>query len=114
MSAWFALVNVVLAVTTVAILVYRRDEVVLRDPGDLARLLVAVVAGTCCAAALATTYFAVVLNAPAGATFALFAVRNGTSALLALALWLRLQDLVRKRSAENTSELQSLMRISYA
>ncbi|MDO0977900.1 hypothetical protein [Mycolicibacterium frederiksbergense] len=97
MSAWFALVNVTLATITVAILVYRRDEVVLRDPGDLARLLTAVVAGTCCAAALATAYFAVVLDAPAGATFALFAVRNGASALLGLALWLKLHDLVWKR-----------------
>lgn len=97
MSAWFALVNVVLAVITVSILAYRRDEVVLRDPGDLARLLVAVATGTCCAAALATAYFVVVLDAPAGATFALFAVRNGTSALLALALWLKLRDLTWKR-----------------
>ncbi|MDZ7882950.1 MAG: MASE1 domain-containing protein, partial [Mycobacterium sp.] len=93
MSAWFGLVNVAQAVITVAILAHRRDKVELRDPGDLARLLVAVATGTVCAAALATTYFAVVLDAAPGQTFALFAVRNGTSALLGLALWLRLQHL---------------------
>ncbi|CAM3297113.1 EAL domain-containing protein [Mycolicibacterium frederiksbergense] len=97
MSAWFGLVNIAQAVITVAILAHRRDEVVLRDPGDLARLLTAVAAGTVCAAALATAYFAEVLDAPAGSTFALFAVRNGASALLGLALWLRLQDLDWKR-----------------
>ncbi|MDZ7884595.1 MAG: PAS domain S-box protein [Mycobacterium sp.] len=105
MSAWFALVNVALAVITAGILIYRRDEVGLRDPGDLARLLAAVVTGTLCAAALATAYFAVVLDAPAEETFALFAVRNGTSALLGLALWLRLQHLELRRPPISFSAL---------
>lgn len=93
LSAWFALVNVAQAVVTVAVLTYRREEVVLHDPVDLVRLLAAVAAGTGCAALLATTYMATVLDASASATFALFGVRNGASALLGLAIWLKLQDI---------------------
>lgn len=93
LSAWFALVNVTQAAVTVAVLTYRREAIVLRDPVDLVRLLLAVAAGTGCAAVLATTYFAALLDAPGPATFALFAVRNGASALLGLAIWLRLQDI---------------------
>lgn len=92
LSAWFALVNVTQAVVTVAVLTYRRQEVVLGDPVDLVRLLVAVATGAGCAALLATTYFAMLLETPAPMTFALVAVRNGASALLGLAIWLKLQD----------------------
>lgn len=97
LSAWFVLVNVALAVVTVEFLAYRRDEIELRDPGDLARLVAAVTAGSCCAAALATAYMVQVTNAPAWSTFALFAVRNGATALLGLSLWLRVRDVTWKR-----------------
>lgn len=93
LSVWFALVNVTQAGITVAVLTYRRQQVVLRDPIDLARLLVAVAAGAGSAALLATTYLAMLLDAPASMTFALFAVRNGASALLGLAIWLKVQDI---------------------
>ena len=88
LSAWFILVNVALAVVTVNLLVYRRAEVELRDPGDLARLVAAVTVGTCCAAALATVYLVEVSKVPVWSTFALFAVRNGATALLGVSLWL--------------------------
>lgn len=96
LSAWFALVNVVLSLVTVAVLAYRRHEVVLRDPADLARLIAAVAAGTCSAATLATAYFVVVMGADIGATFALFAVRNGVTALLGVSIWLRFRDVTWK------------------
>lgn len=94
LSAWFVLVNIALSVITVEVLAYGRDEVVLRDPVDLARLVAAVTAGTCCAAVLATGYFVVVTGAPLWETFGLFAVRNGSTTLLGVAIWLRLRDIV--------------------
>lgn len=97
LGAWFVLVNVVLAVVAVEVLTFGRNEVVLRDPADLARLVVAVAGGTCCAAILATAYFATVTGAPVWETFALFAVRNGASALLGVAVWLRLRGLTWRR-----------------
>lgn len=97
LSAWFALVNIVLSLVTVGILSYRREEVVLRDPADLARLVVAVVVGTCSAAAIATAFFVVVLHADLWETFALFAVRNGVTALLGIAIWLRFRDVTWQR-----------------
>lgn len=93
LSAWFVLVNVVLAVVTIALLTSGRDDVALRDPADLARLIGAVAGGSCAAAATATVYLGPVTQAALGETFALFAVRNGTSALLGVALYLRVQDL---------------------
>ena len=93
LSAWFVLVNVALAVVTAAILTHRRDEVVLRDPADLARLVVAVTAGTICAATLATAYMVYVMHQPPWQTFAIFAVRNSASALLGVSIWLRLTDI---------------------
>lgn len=97
LSAWFVLVNVVLSLVTVGVLGYRRHEVVLRDPADLARLIGAVAAGTCSAAVLATAYFVVVMDANIGETFALFAVRNGVTALLGVAIWLCFRDVTWKR-----------------
>lgn len=93
LSAWFAVVNVVLAVVTVMVLAHGRTDVELRDPADLARLIAAVVAGVCTASALATAYFAPLAHASIGQTFSLFAVRNGASTLLGVALWLRLREL---------------------
>ncbi len=92
LSACFIVVNVSLAVVTTAVLTYRRDEVVLRDPPDLARLVTAVTAGSLCAATAATAALAYFLDQPLGMTFALFAVRNGATALLGVAAWLRLRD----------------------
>ncbi|MDA2891248.1 diguanylate cyclase [Mycolicibacterium sp. BiH015] len=92
LSLWFVLVNVVLSVLTVQVLTAGRDEVTLRDPGDFAHLVAAVTAGTCSAAVLATGYFAIVGDAPVVETFALFAVRNGATALLGLSTWLTLRD----------------------
>ena len=97
LSAWFVLVNLVLSVVTVALLAHRHNEVVLRDPADLARLVAAVTAGTCCAAVLATAWFVVVVRSPVWETFALFAIRNGTTALLGVAIWLRLREVTWRR-----------------
>ncbi len=96
LSAWFILVNVALPVVTVEVLTSRRDEIALRDPADLARLVIAVTAGTCCAAVLATSYFVVVMNGELWKTFALFTIRNGATALLGVALWLRWHDITWK------------------
>ncbi len=97
LAAWFVLVNVALAVITVAALTYGRREVTLRDPADLARLLAAIVVGNCCGAVLAAGWFVVVDGDPAWETFALFAARNSASALLGVAIWLRLRDLTFER-----------------
>lgn len=97
LSAWFVLVNVVLAVVTVGLLHYGRSDAVLRDPADLARLVVAVATGTMCAAVLATLYLTPVTGAPAWETFALFTARNGASALVGVAVWLCLRDVPWKR-----------------
>ncbi|CAN3126472.1 diguanylate cyclase domain-containing protein [Mycobacterium sp. smrl_JER01] len=92
LAGWFVLVNVVLSVVTVELLAYRRDQVVLRDPADLARLVAAVTVATTGAAVLATAYFVVVNGSPVWDTFALFAVRNGTSVLVGVSIWLRMRD----------------------
>lgn len=92
LSAWFVLVNIALSLVTVEVLSYRRDQVVLRDPADLTRLLAAVVMGTVCAALLAAAFLASTSSVPLWETFVLFAVRNGASALLGLSIWLRLRD----------------------
>lgn len=105
LGGWSVLVNVSCAVVTVQILTYRRDEVVLRDPADLARLVAAVTAGVCCAAALATAFLVVVMDAPLWETFALIAVRNGTSALLAVSVWLRLPEVTWKRPHVSASSV---------
>lgn len=96
LSVWFGVVNVVLAVVTVRILMYGRDEAVLRDPADLARLVAAVAIGTCCAAALATAFLAATMETRVWMTFALFAVRNGASVLVGVSIWLRLRDVTWK------------------
>lgn len=93
LSAWFVLVNMMLAVVTVWLLTSRRSDVALRDPADLAQLVGAVAGGSCAAAAVATAYLGPATQAGLGETFALFAVRNGTSALLGVALYLRVQDI---------------------
>ncbi|MGY4711568.1 putative bifunctional diguanylate cyclase/phosphodiesterase [Mycolicibacterium sp. CBM1] len=92
LGAWFAIVNVTLAVVTVAVLTHRHDDVALRDPADLTRLIGAVAAGVLVAAALATALLVPVEKADAWETFALLAVRNGASALLGVSLWLRIRD----------------------
>ncbi|MCP9270794.1 bifunctional diguanylate cyclase/phosphodiesterase [Mycolicibacterium arenosum] len=97
LAAWFVLVNVALAVVTVGILTHRRDRAVLRDPADMARLIAAIAAGTCCAALLATVFLVLTADQPVWKTFGLFAVRNGASALLAVSIWLRLQDVAWRR-----------------
>lgn len=97
LTSWFVLVNVVLALVTVWILSYGKREVRLRDPADLARLVAAVGLGNCCGAVLAAGYFVVVNGDPAWETFALFAIRNGASALLGVAIWLRFTDATWKR-----------------
>ncbi|BBX67510.1 bifunctional diguanylate cyclase/phosphodiesterase [Mycolicibacterium psychrotolerans] len=97
LTSWFVLVNVVLAVVTVEVLTYRRREVHLRDPADLARLVAAVAVGNCCGAFLAAGWFVVVNGDPAAETFALFAVRNAASALVGVSIWLRLTDITWSR-----------------
>lgn len=97
LTSWFVLVNVVLAVVTVEVLTYRRREVCLRDPADLARLVAAVAVGNCCGAFLAAGWFVVVDGDPAVETFALFAVRNAASTLLGVSIWLRLKDITWSR-----------------
>ncbi|WP_235734112.1 diguanylate cyclase domain-containing protein [Mycolicibacterium austroafricanum] len=92
LSAWFVTVNLALALVTVGILRYRRDEVILRDPADLARVVVAVAAGTMCAAALATAYLVPATGAPVWETFGLFTARNGATALIGVTAWLRLRE----------------------
>ncbi|WP_235435707.1 EAL domain-containing protein [Mycobacterium sp. EPa45] len=105
LSAWFVMVNVALAVVSAAILTYHRDEVPLRDPADFARLVVAVSAGTVCAALLATAYMVYALQQPPWQTFALFAVRNGATALLGVAAWLRMRDVTWKRPQVSAAAL---------
>jgi diguanylate cyclase (GGDEF)-like protein/PAS domain S-box-containing protein len=112
LSGWFALVNVTLSVVTVAVLTHRRRDAVLRDPADLARLTAAVVAGACAGAVLATAFLAMASNAPVWQTFALFAVRNGTSALLGLAIWLRLHDVEWKRPRTSISSVVEGLAVS--
>jgi diguanylate cyclase (GGDEF)-like protein len=92
LSAWFSCVNLVLAAVTVAALGYGGRPVVLRDPADLGRVTAAVAAGTVCAAALATGFFAQQGHPELLETFALFAVRNGVTALVGLVVVLRLRD----------------------
>ncbi len=107
LSLWFVLVNVVLSVVTVETLAAGRGEVELRDPADFAHLVAAVAAGTCSAAVLATGYFVVAFEAPVWETFALFAVRNGATALLGLSIWLSLRNRPlrpRRYSAARVSE----------
>ncbi|MBX7448813.1 EAL domain-containing protein [Mycolicibacterium sp. 3033] len=92
LAAWFVLVNVVLAAVTVAVLTRGGRVPTLRDPVDLARLVAAVIVGASSAAVLAAGYFGLVEGHPFGETFALFAVRNGASILLGVAIWLRAQE----------------------
>lgn len=92
LAAWFILVNVTLAVVTVGLLQWQGTAAVLRDPADLAHLVVAVIGGASCAAVLATAYLFVSGDIRVGEIFALFLVRNGTSALLGVTIWLKLRD----------------------
>ncbi len=92
LAGWFVVVNVTLAVVTVRVLTHRHSAIVLNDPADLARLIAAVGVGNSCAAVLATAYLAAATGAPAWETFGLFAVRNGSSALLGVSVWLLFRD----------------------
>lgn len=94
LSIWFALVNVVLGVVTVGVLTHRRENVGLRDPADLKRLVAAVVVGSGSAAALATLFLTLTTGAAIGETFALFAVRNGATTLVSVAIFLRFAGFV--------------------
>lgn len=92
LSLWFVTVNVALAAVTTAVLGYGGREIALRDPADLGRLGFAVTCGTLAAATLATVWFAAVGHKDLPQTFALFAVRNGVTALAGAAVVLRLRE----------------------
>ncbi|WP_082573578.1 MULTISPECIES: diguanylate cyclase domain-containing protein [unclassified Nocardioides] len=92
LSAWFVLVNAGLAGVATAVLGRGGGPVALRDPTDLRRLVVAVGAGTLVAAALATAFFVHAGQEDPPRTFALFAVRNGVTALAGVALVMRLKE----------------------
>lgn len=92
LSLWFVLVNAGLTVVATVILGRRGGPVLLRDPTDLGRLVVAVGAGTLVGATLATAYFVHAGADDPARTFALFAVRNGVTALAGVALVLRLEE----------------------
>ncbi|GAA3646154.1 hypothetical protein GCM10022237_02070 [Nocardioides ginsengisoli] len=91
-AVWFAGVNMALAAVTSEVLARGRPSVVLREPADLARLVVAVSAGTVVAATLSIAFLASVGHGDLPETFALFAVRNGVTALTGVAIVLRLRD----------------------
>lgn len=92
LSAWFVAVNLTLALVTTTVLLHGDRPVALREPADLSRLVVAVSAGTLAAATLAAAYFAAQGHDDVLETFALFAVRNGVTALAGIAVALRLKD----------------------
>ncbi|HEY1118477.1 MAG TPA: hypothetical protein VGE43_12275, partial [Acidimicrobiales bacterium] len=92
LSAWFSLVNVALAGVTAGLLTHRGRTPVLREPGDLGRLVAAVAAGTVAAATLATIWFAHAGQHDLPQTFALFAIRNGVTVLAGVAVVMRLRD----------------------
>lgn len=92
LALWFVTVNVALAAVTTAVLGYGGRRIALRDPADLGRLAVAVTCGTLVAAALATAWFAATGHEHLPRTFALFAVRNGVTALAGAAVVLRLHE----------------------
>ncbi|GAA3538729.1 hypothetical protein GCM10022263_27900 [Nocardioides daeguensis] len=92
LSAWFVLVNVALSAVTVAVLCRDGRSVVLREPADLGRLVGAISAGTLVAAAVAVSWFAYEGQPDLPRTFALFAIRNGVTALTGVAVVLRLRD----------------------
>ncbi|WGX99133.1 diguanylate cyclase domain-containing protein [Nocardioides sp. L-11A] len=92
LAAWFVLVNVALGAVTAAVLRYGERPAALRQPADLGRLVAAVAAGTLVSAALAVVWFAHEGQPDLPQTFALFAVRNGVTALAGVAVVLRLRD----------------------
>ncbi|MBM7519952.1 diguanylate cyclase domain-containing protein [Nocardioides nitrophenolicus] len=92
LAAWFVLVNVALAAVTTLALRYGGRPPRLREPADLGRLVGAIAAGTVAAALLAVAWLAHDGQADLLRTFALFAVRNGVTALAGVAVVLRLRD----------------------
>ncbi|TQK71678.1 GGDEF domain-containing protein [Nocardioides sp. SLBN-35] len=92
LSAWFVLVNVSLAAVTTIVLRYGDRPARLREPADLGRLVGAIVAGTLVAATLAVAWFAHEGQDDLVRTFALFAIRNGVTALTGVAVALRLGE----------------------
>jgi len=92
LSAWFLMVNMTLAAVTVGVLRRSGSPVVLRDPADLGRLIVAVGAGSLSAAALAMGWFALNGAGDLVSTFGLFAVRNGVTAFVGVAVGIILRD----------------------
>ncbi|CAM3167919.1 diguanylate cyclase [Nocardioides dubius] len=93
-AIWFAVVNLTLAVATAILLTGREARPPqLRDPGDLARLLLATAGGSLIAATMATGYFAVTSSSESlHTTFAMFAVRNGVAILAGVAVAIKLRD----------------------
>lgn len=93
-AIWFAFVNLTLAVATSILLTGAEAQPPqLRDPADLARLLLATAGGSLIAATMATAYFAVTLgNSGLHTTFAMFAVRNGVAILAGVAVAIKLRD----------------------
>ena len=105
LAAWFVVVNGLLAAVTAAVLTRGGRAPTLRDPADLAHLVVAVVIGTSAAAVLAAGYFWVVERDAFGENFALFAVRNGASTLLGVSVWLRAREITPRRRRITTRGL---------
>lgn len=92
LAAWFVLVNLSLAAVTAVLLRYGGRPARLREPADLGRLVGAITAGTTVAATLAVLWFAHTGASDLPRTFALFALRNGATALAGVAVVLRLRD----------------------
>lgn len=93
LAIWFAVVNLAFATVATLVLRYGDRPVALRDPADLARLVVAVTGASLVAATLAVAFFAVEHRDGLLQTFVLFAVRNGVTALAGVAVVLRLKEL---------------------
>ncbi|WP_220794512.1 diguanylate cyclase domain-containing protein [Nocardioides pelophilus] len=92
LSAWFLMVNMTLVAVTLGVLRTSGRRVVLRDPADLGRLIVAVSAGSLSAAALAMGWFWLNGTGHLLSTFGLFAVRNGVTAFVGVAVALILRE----------------------
>lgn len=105
LAAWFVVVNVVLAAATSSFLGYDGRRVALHDPADLGRLAVAVALGTVLSASLAVLYFAYQGDSGLLSTFVLFAVRNGVTALVGVAVLLRLREITWQLPRPSTARL---------
>lgn len=97
LALWFVLVNLAMAVVTADVLRYDDRPVRLRDPADLARLVLAVTFGTVVAALLAVMYFAAAGHEHLPETFALFTIRNAITVLAGVSVVLRLREATWRR-----------------